>query len=229
MTAPETTSAMIDFFVSYAEADREWAEWIAWQLESAGYAVRLRAWDHDLAGSNRILASDRDLDVAERLLAVMSPAYRLSIDTQAHWSTFLRQDPTGEQGRIVPVEVVPTERIALLGNLEPLSLHGMDEDAAREALLAGVRATRLKPSRQPGYPGRQAPAFPAPTRARPGLKPDTKLLTFLTLFNVAFFFYGYLSYDGNASDSGNQWRAIIFLVLFVMNVRMARRWYLRRF
>jgi len=28
-----------DFFVSYTSADRTWAEWIAWQLEQAGYQV----------------------------------------------------------------------------------------------------------------------------------------------------------------------------------------------
>ena len=26
---------MPDFFISYNKADREWAEWIAWQLEEA--------------------------------------------------------------------------------------------------------------------------------------------------------------------------------------------------
>jgi hypothetical protein len=28
-----------DFFISYNQADRTWAEWIAWQLEHAGYSV----------------------------------------------------------------------------------------------------------------------------------------------------------------------------------------------
>ena len=30
---------MKDFFVSYNKADRTWAEWIAWQLEAAGYEI----------------------------------------------------------------------------------------------------------------------------------------------------------------------------------------------
>ena len=34
-----------DFFISYTAADRAWAEWIAWQLEGAGYDVVLQAWD----------------------------------------------------------------------------------------------------------------------------------------------------------------------------------------
>ena len=32
-----------DFFVSYTSADRAWAEWIAWQLEQAGYQVIVQA------------------------------------------------------------------------------------------------------------------------------------------------------------------------------------------
>jgi hypothetical protein len=34
-----------DFFVSYTQADRAWAEWIAWTLEKAGHSVLIQAWD----------------------------------------------------------------------------------------------------------------------------------------------------------------------------------------
>ena len=34
-----------DFFISYTQSDRAWAEWLAWELEVAGYSVRLQAWD----------------------------------------------------------------------------------------------------------------------------------------------------------------------------------------
>ena len=32
---------MADFFISHNRVDRLWAEWIAWQLETAGYEVIL--------------------------------------------------------------------------------------------------------------------------------------------------------------------------------------------
>ncbi len=35
---------MSDFFVSYTKADEQWAEWIGWVLEEAGFAVTLQAW-----------------------------------------------------------------------------------------------------------------------------------------------------------------------------------------
>ncbi len=40
-----------DFFVSYTQADRAWAEWIAWTLEEDGYQVLVQAWDF-VPGSN---------------------------------------------------------------------------------------------------------------------------------------------------------------------------------
>src|SRR5664280_1535190 len=34
----------VDFFISYTGADRQWAEWIAWQFEETGYVARIQAW-----------------------------------------------------------------------------------------------------------------------------------------------------------------------------------------
>jgi hypothetical protein len=34
-----------DFFISYTAVNRSWAEWIAVQLEAAGYSTVLQAWD----------------------------------------------------------------------------------------------------------------------------------------------------------------------------------------
>ncbi|MEV7179558.1 toll/interleukin-1 receptor domain-containing protein [Kitasatospora sp. NPDC093679] len=218
---------MIDFFVSYAEDDLSWAEWIGWQLESAGYSVRLRAWDHALPGTNRVLAEDSDLGNAERLIAVLSPDYRLSADSRAQWSAFLRTDPAGERRRIVPVEVVPGHGGALLGNLEPVSLVGLDRRAAQRALLAAVRETRLKPSRSPGYPGRRAPAYPAGGLA--ALAPDTRMLLILLGIDGAAFLYGALAYTGRSGDSGDLWRSLVFVLLLVVTLRSTGRWWRRRF
>ena len=34
-----------DFFISYTAVNRPWAEWIAVQLDAAGYTTVLQAWD----------------------------------------------------------------------------------------------------------------------------------------------------------------------------------------
>ena len=53
---------MIDFFISYNQADRTWAEWIGWQLEAKGYAVTLQAWDFR-HGGNFVLDMQRAASV----------------------------------------------------------------------------------------------------------------------------------------------------------------------
>jgi hypothetical protein len=47
-----------DFFVSYTQADRAWAAWIAWQLEAHGYSVVIQAWDF-AAGRNFVVEMDK--------------------------------------------------------------------------------------------------------------------------------------------------------------------------
>jgi hypothetical protein len=50
-----------DFFVSYTGADRAWAEWIGWQLNTAGYSVVLQAWDFR-PGTNFVENMNRALE-----------------------------------------------------------------------------------------------------------------------------------------------------------------------
>ena len=35
----------VDFFISYTQSDRVWAEWIGWELEQAGYTTMVQSWD----------------------------------------------------------------------------------------------------------------------------------------------------------------------------------------
>jgi hypothetical protein len=63
-----------DFFVSYTGEDRRWAEWIAWQLEDAGYSVRIQAWDFG-AGSNFVLEMQTASRDSARTIAVLSRAW----------------------------------------------------------------------------------------------------------------------------------------------------------
>ena len=41
----EGSAGQRDFFVSFNQADRTWATWIAWVLEEAGYSVWFQDWD----------------------------------------------------------------------------------------------------------------------------------------------------------------------------------------
>jgi TIR domain len=66
--------ATSSFFISYTAADDAWAQWIAWQLEAAGYTTSIQAWD-SRPGNDFVAWMDQQLRNAGRVLVVLSPAY----------------------------------------------------------------------------------------------------------------------------------------------------------
>jgi hypothetical protein len=142
-----------DFFISYTNADARWAEWIAWQLEEAGYSVILQAWDFR-PGANFVSEMDRAISNVKRTLAVLSPQYLNALYTQPEWAAAFRQDPKGEQGILIPVRVEECELKGLLGQIIYVDLVGRDEGSASKILLKGVRHERTKPDMAPTFPER---------------------------------------------------------------------------
>ena len=94
----------VDVFVSYTSADRPWAEWIAWELEAAGYSTLIQAWDFG-AGSNFVMEMHQAARVATRTVAVLSPAFLASPYAAPECAAAFREDPTGAQRKLVPVRV----------------------------------------------------------------------------------------------------------------------------
>src|SRR5205814_6853632 len=92
------------FFISYNRADRQWAEWIAWQLEEAGYSTILQAWDFR-PGSSFVLEMDRATKEAKRTIVVLSPYYLNAVYTQLEWAEAFRQDPKADRAIMLPVRV----------------------------------------------------------------------------------------------------------------------------
>jgi hypothetical protein len=87
---------MHDFFISYNGADRGWAEWIAWQLEEAGYEVVIQAWDFR-PGSNFVLEMDRAANTSRCTIAVLSQNYVDALYTHPEWAAAFAQDPVGKR------------------------------------------------------------------------------------------------------------------------------------
>jgi tetratricopeptide (TPR) repeat protein len=159
-------SARTDFFVSYTQADRAWAEWIGWQLEQAGYTVILQAWDF-LPGTDWVHQMDTALQRAERMLAVLSPAYlESSAFGEAEWRVAFAADPSGEGRRLIPVRVLECHPEGLLKTRVYVDLAGRGEQDAAAALLRGVSEHTGRPGSKPVFPGVRAavtadrPRFP---------------------------------------------------------------------
>jgi hypothetical protein len=94
----------LDFFVSYTQADRSWAVWVAWVLEEAGYQVLVQARDF-VPGSNWIAQMQDGTARAARTIALLSGDYPGSVYGGAEWQAAWAADPAGAQRKLLPVRV----------------------------------------------------------------------------------------------------------------------------
>jgi hypothetical protein len=149
----------VDFFVSHAGRDRAWAEWVAWQLTEAGYAVEQDVWDW-AAGQNFVTTMSEALDRADRVVALFSAAYfDRSRYTTEEWSASILRVLDADAGRLLPLRVEDVAAGQMPAVLRPLlfrDLYGLDEDAARRVLLE-VAAGPRRPDGPPVFPGPGAP------------------------------------------------------------------------
>ena len=124
-----------DFFVSFNQADRVWATWIAWVLEEAGYSVFCQDWDFR---GNFIEHVNRAHAQAHRTLAVLSDDYFRSGFTLSEWTARFAQDPAAREDRLVPVKVGPLMDKGILGPIIYADLTDCDETEAQRRLLERI-------------------------------------------------------------------------------------------
>ncbi len=162
-----------DFFISYTAADQEWAEWIAWQLEEAGYRVLVQVWDF-IPGTNWMAGMQQGVTKAARTIALLSHAYLNSVYGQTEWQAAQAADPLGFARKLIPIRIADCPRPGLLGQIVSFDLFGLSADAATARLTEQIRilhAGRAKPAATPAFPAQSAarPPLPAPEPARPAL------------------------------------------------------------
>ncbi len=163
-----------DFFVSYTGVDRSWAEWVAWQLEDAGYRVLVQAWDM-VAGSNWAVRMQEGIACAERTIALLSAAYLNSVYGQAEWQAVQATDPLGFGRKLVPIRIAACPRPGLLGQIVSFDLFGLSQDQAQDRLLKEVgalRAGRAKPGVPRVFPASSQPSAVGPMSCTGGIWTD---------------------------------------------------------
>jgi hypothetical protein len=76
----------VDFLVGYAEADRRWADWVAWQVRDAGFRTAHLGWD--MVPGNREAGWLHDaVRRARHTLLVLSPDALEASDTLDQWES----------------------------------------------------------------------------------------------------------------------------------------------
>jgi TIR domain/Carbohydrate binding module (family 35) len=179
---------MTNFFISYNHADADWAEWIAWQLEEAGYTTILQAWDFR-PSQNFVIKMNDAIRASERMIAVLSPDYMDALFSSPEWAAAFARDPRGDKGILLPVRVRLCNLSGLFDQIIHIDLVGKDEWEARKALLAGIQTERAKPLSKPKFPRTtdrlitKHPLFPGP-RIKRRFKSVRALVIFVAVLIV---------------------------------------------
>ena len=157
-----------DFFISYTQPDRAWAEWLAWELEEGGSTTLLQAWDMP-AGTAFVHVMDQAVRHTRHTMLVLSPAYLRSPMGEAEWRPGFVADPSGQDRRLLPVRVEQCEPSGLLADRVWIDLVGLDEAAARAKLseeVASALRGHARPSTRPRFPAARTPTRQASDRPR---------------------------------------------------------------
>jgi hypothetical protein len=165
---------MKDFFISYNNADKDWAEWIAWILERAGFSVIFQLWDFE-PGQNFILKMHEAITTTRKTIAVLSENYLNAEFTHSEWAAAFQRDPKSEKGVLVPIRVKECKPEGLLASIIYVDIVGFSEkDACKVILGAFSGRDERKPSDPPLYPG-QASSQPAREATFPGIPTKANL------------------------------------------------------
>ena len=158
-----------DFFVSYNNADEQWAVWIAAVLEENGYSCYIQAWDFR-PGGNFVLNMNDALINSERFIAVLSPNYFDSKYCPPEWAAAFTKDPDSKKRLLIPVRVADIKPVGLFAAQNYIDLFGVGTAEAEKRLVDGVKkyVERKRPDKFPGEP-----TAPKPEKAKfPGTLPS---------------------------------------------------------
>ncbi|MCK9878693.1 protein kinase [Frankia sp. Ag45/Mut15] len=138
-----------DFFIAHASADQQWADWIAWELEAAGYQVLLQAQEG--AARSRWTADLRDgIRHCAQVLVLLSGSGPASVVEQIGWGATHDAEAETHTGRFVPVRVEDCPHSDPPGTAPVLDLFGYSADTARKTLLDWAAVALAGRAESPG-------------------------------------------------------------------------------
>jgi WD40 repeat protein len=128
-------------YLSYSPSDENWASWLAWELEAAGFSTRLQAWDFT-PGTNFVDFMDRGVSEATLVLAVLSEKYLRSAYGRMEAQAALRAAPGDPDQKLVTVRVEDCQVDGPLAGVTWVDLVGVgDPGQARSLVLTRIRRT----------------------------------------------------------------------------------------
>jgi hypothetical protein len=171
-------ATVVEIFISHAGLDRAWAEWVAWQLRSAGHSVELDLW-HWGPGDNFIVKMQNALERAQRVVVLLSRAYfEEERFTTMEWTAVLAGRNAGQ--RLLPLRIEDVAVPSLFQALIHKDLFGLDQVGAREALFDAISGPH-SPTTEPAFPQRNLGLF---STGNPNTAPPRLPGTLPAIWNV---------------------------------------------
>ena len=126
---------MADIFISYTSSDRDWAFWIAKELEALGHAPRVHEWE--IEGGDDIYAwMERRHDAADHVLCVVSDDYLKAPYSTLERNAAIWQAAAKRPGFVLFAAVKPCRLPNLIDHYRRCELYGVSDDEARRRFRA---------------------------------------------------------------------------------------------
>jgi tetratricopeptide (TPR) repeat protein len=150
-----------EYFISRTGADAEWAQWIAHELEAAGFTAFLQDWDF-LPGKSFVENMERGAE-CPTTIAVVSEKYWESVYTQ------MERYPAIAKSSLLLVRVEECKVPDFLAHYVHVDLFGKEQSEARSVLIEAVKGERRK--RPAKFPGAAVVPSSAPVPSVPAVFP----------------------------------------------------------
>jgi tetratricopeptide (TPR) repeat protein len=142
---------MAEIFISYTSSDRDWAFWIAKELEALGHEPHIHEWE--IKGGDDIYAwMEQRHNAADHVLCVVSDEYLRAPYSTLERNAAIWRAAGGRPGFVLFVAVKPCKLPTLADHIRRSELFGVPEEAARIRFREFMQ-TREKPV-SVAFPGR---------------------------------------------------------------------------
>jgi tetratricopeptide (TPR) repeat protein len=141
---------MTDIFISYTISDRDWAFWIANELEALGHAPLVHEWEIK-RGDDIYAWMEQRHDAADHVLCVLSDEYLKAPYSTLERSAAIWQAAAKRPGFVLFVAVKPCRLPSLIDHYCRCELYGISDDEARRRFREFMQ--RPATSAPIAYPG----------------------------------------------------------------------------
>jgi hypothetical protein len=121
---------LADIFISYTSSDRDWAFWIAKELEALGHTPHIHEWE--IKGGDDIYAwMEQRHDAANHVMCVVSDEYLKAPYSTLERNAALWQAAGKRPGFVLLVAVKPCKLPTLADHIRRCELYGISQETAR--------------------------------------------------------------------------------------------------